>query len=100
MELLSDVATELCIRLEGDEGLLAGYSEVRFLKPCHAGDFLEVGAELAGRGNTSIQMRFTIHRYAGPRPEVSDSAADLLETPELVLEAVGTCVVPQDRRRG
>jgi 3-aminobutyryl-CoA ammonia-lyase len=72
---------------------------VRFLKPSYAGDFLEVTAELVGRGTTSLRMRFRITRYAGPRPDVSDSAADLLAAPELVLEAEGTCVVPAERRR-
>lgn len=99
MEMLSDLATELCIRLYGDEGLFAGYSSVEFLLPAHAGDFLEVRGEVLRTGNTSVEMTFAITRYARPRPEVSDSAADLLESPETVLRATGTCVVPKDRRR-
>lgn len=99
MELLSDIATELCIRAEGDEGLFAGYSDVRFLSPCRAGDFLEVGGKITGRGNTSLKMTFRITRYAAACPEVSDSAADVVEPAEVVLEAEGTCVVPADRRR-
>jgi 3-aminobutyryl-CoA ammonia-lyase len=99
MELLGDVATELCIRAEGDEGLFAGYSDVRFLRPCYAGDFLEAIGEVTGRGETSLKMRFRIDRYARPRPDISDSAADLLGEPETVLEAEGTCVVPKDKRR-
>jgi 3-aminobutyryl-CoA ammonia-lyase len=100
MELFGDVATELCIRTDGDEGLLAGYSTVEFLQPAHAGDFIEARGRLAGRGKTSRQMEFEILRYARPRPDVSDSAADLISEPELVARATGTCVVKQDRQRG
>ncbi|HET7481336.1 MAG TPA: hotdog domain-containing protein [Actinomycetota bacterium] len=100
MELFGDAATELCIRTDGDEGLLAGYSSVQFVAPLHAGDFVEVRAELTRRGNTSREMTFEARKYAVPRPDVSDSAADLLREPELVARAVGTCVVPKDRQRG
>jgi 3-aminobutyryl-CoA ammonia-lyase len=99
MELFGDVATELCIRTDGDEGLLAGYSSVEFLLPAFAGDFVEARARLARRGTTSRQMEFEILRYARPRPDVSDSAADLMEEPELVARAIGTCVVKKDRQR-
>lgn len=99
MELLGDVATELCIRSDGDEGLLAGYSSVEFLRPVVAGDFLEVRGQIMRRGETSREMRFEIFRYARPRPDVSDSAADLLGEPELVARASGTCVVRTERQR-
>lgn len=100
MELFGDAATELCIRTDGDEGLLAGYSGVQFLAPLHAGDFVEVRATLTRRGNTSRDMVFEAHKYAVPRPEVSDSAADLLDNPVLIARATGTCVVKSDRQRG
>jgi 3-aminobutyryl-CoA ammonia-lyase len=99
MELFGDVATELCIRNDGDEGLLAGYSSVQFLRPAHAGDFVEARGKLTKQGKSSRQMEFEIVRYARPRPEVSDSAADLMEEPELVARATATCVVKQDRQR-
>ena len=99
MELFGDVATELCIRSDGDEGLFAGYSSVEFLRPVHAGDFLEVTGVLVRHGKTSRGMNFTVVRYAGPRPDVSDSAADLLEHPEVVAQATGTCVVKAERQR-
>ncbi len=100
MELFGDVATELCIRSDGDEGLLAGYSEVSFEAPVHAGDFLEVRATITRMGTTSREMSFEAVRYAGPVPEVSDSAAELLENPEVVARATGTCVVKKDLQRG
>ena len=100
MELFGDAATELCIRSDGDEGLLAGYSSVEFLAPVRAGDLVEVRARLIRRGSSSREMDFEVWRYAAPRPDVSDSAADLLTEPELVAKATGTCVVKKDRQRG
>jgi 3-aminobutyryl-CoA ammonia-lyase len=99
MELFGDLATELCIRADGDEGLFAGYSSVEFLAPLHAGDFIEVRGSITKQGNTSRAMAFEVLRYAKPRPDVSDSAADLLDDPEVVARATGTCVVKKDRQR-
>ncbi len=42
--LFGDVATEVCIRTDGDEGLFASYSDVQFRAPVLAGDVLEVTA--------------------------------------------------------
>lgn len=99
MELYGDVATELCIRSDGDEGLLAAYSSVEFLAPLHAGDFIEVRGEIIRTGTTSREISFEAYRYATPRPAVNDSAADVLGEPELVGRATGTCVVKKDRQR-
>lgn len=99
LELVHDVATELCVRSDGDEGLFAGYSSVEFLKPVHAGDFLEIVGTLVRRGRTSREMSFRVLRYAGPRPDVSDSAADVLDHPEVVAQATGTCVVGAELQR-
>ena len=99
LELIHDLATELSIRSDGDEGLFAGYSSVEFLAPVHAGDFLEVRGEIIRWGNTSREMRFTVERYAQPEPDISDSAAALVEPPEPVLRATGTCVVRSENQR-
>jgi 3-aminobutyryl-CoA ammonia-lyase len=99
LELFGDVATELSIRSDGDEGLLAGYSSVEFLAPIRAGDFLEVRGEITRVGNTSREMTFEAVRYAAARGDVSDSAADVLGEPEVVARAVGTCVVKKERQR-
>ncbi len=99
LELFGDVATELCIRTDGDEGLLAGYDSVRFLRPAFAGDLIEVRGRVTRMGETSRSMSFEVLRYARPAPEVSDSAADLLDEPELIADATCTCVVKRDRQR-
>ena len=99
MELFGDVATELCIRSDGDEGLFAGYSSVEFLAPLHAGDFIEVRGRITRTGDSSREMEFQVFRYARSRPDVSDSAADLEEDPVLAARATGTCVVKRDRQR-
>jgi 3-aminobutyryl-CoA ammonia-lyase len=99
LELLGDVATELCIRSDGDEGLLAGYTSVEFLQPLFAGDFVEVTGEITQAGHASRTMGFEVLRYARPRPDVSDSAADVLGEPDLVARASGVCVVKRDRQR-
>jgi 3-aminobutyryl-CoA ammonia-lyase len=99
LELVHDVATELCIRQDGDEGLFAGYSDVKFLAPVHAGDFIEARGEIVRVGNTSREMNFTVVRYAMPRADISKSAADLLDQQEVVLTATGTCVVKREDQR-
>ena len=99
MELMGDVATELCIRSDGDEGLLAGYHSVEFLAPVFAGDFVEVKGIIVAAGQSSRKMEFEVLRYAGARHDVSDSAADLLDDPEVVARATGTCVVKKERQR-
>jgi 3-aminobutyryl-CoA ammonia-lyase len=99
MELYGDVATELCIRSDGDEGLFAAYSSVEFLAPLHAGDFVEVRGKIVRTGATSREISFEAYRYATTRPEVNDSAADILDQPELAGRATGTCVVKKDRQR-
>ena len=98
--LFGDVATELCIRHDGDEGLFRAYREVEFLAPVHAGDFLEITAELVSVGRTSRQMRFLAQRIirlstTGDSP----SSAIVLKTPELVARAEGTCVVPIEKQK-
>jgi 3-aminobutyryl-CoA ammonia-lyase len=65
-----------------------------------AGDFVEVRGTLTRKGRTSREMQFEAVRYAVARPDVSDSAADILDEPEPVARATGTCVVRQDRQRG
>jgi 3-aminobutyryl-CoA ammonia-lyase len=99
LALFGDAATELCIRHDGDEGLLRAYEAVELLAPTHAGDYLEVEAELVKVGNTSRAMRFEARKVVRPRPDVSDSAADALSEPIVVCRARGTVVVPKEKQR-
>ena len=97
--LFGDVATELLIRQDGDEGLFRAYESVEFLAPLRAGDFVEVEGEIVSSGKSSRKMRFEARKYISPRPDVSDSAADLLSAPVVVCRATGTCVTPAAKQR-
>ncbi|HPN61055.1 MAG TPA: hotdog domain-containing protein [Bacilli bacterium] len=99
LALFGDVATELLIRRDGDEGLFRAYDSVEFLAPVYAGDFLEVHGEITSEGNSSRKMLFSCYKVIEPRPEIASSAADFLETPLLVAKASGTCVVPKALQR-
>jgi 3-aminobutyryl-CoA ammonia-lyase len=92
--LFGDVATEVAIVMDGDEGLLAGYSEVRFLGPVRAGDVLEATAEVVRIGRRSRELRCTAQVVARAEPERGPSAARVLHPPLPVVEAVATLVVP------
>src|ERR1700743_3312653 len=56
--LFGDVATGLCVRTDGDEGVFAGYAEVRFVAPVRAGDVIEATATLARIGRRSRTVSF------------------------------------------
>lgn len=99
MGLFGDVATELLIRRDGDEGLFVAYDDVQFTAPVYAGDFIEAHGEIYEEGSSSRKMRFEAYKVIKPRPDISDSACDVLEEPELVAKASGTCVVPKARQR-
>ena len=90
-----DVATEVCIRTDGDEGLFASYSDVQFRAPVRAGDVLEVTAEVVRVGRRSRTLDFTARVVARGNPEVSESAARMLDAPLVATTATGTVVVPE-----
>ena len=100
LQLFGDVATELLIRHDGDEGLFAGYEEIEFLAPVYAGDYIEAVGEIVKVGNSSRKMRFEARKVIVPRADISESAADALAVPVIVCRAVGTCVVPKAKQRG
>ncbi len=99
LQLFGDVATELLIRNDGDEGLFAGYESVEFTAPVYAGDYIEAVGEIIKTGNSSRKMKFEARKVIVPRPDINDSACDVLEEPIVVCKAVGTCVVPKDKQR-
>ena len=124
LKLFGDVATELLIRLDGDEGLFRAYESVEFLAPVKSGDYIEARGRLVSIGNSSRKMEFTAHKVIqsleGNAPAVGASstglagavgatstalstalltapavsAAEVLDEPVLVCKAIGVCVTP------
>ena len=99
LQLFGDVATELLIANDGDEGLFVGYDNVEFLAPVYAGDFIEATGEITKVGNSSRRMTFEAKKVIRPRVDISPSAADVLDKPIVVCRANGTCVVPKACQR-
>ncbi len=99
LQLFGDVATELLIRYDGDEGLFRAYDNVEFLAPVYAGDYIEARGEIVEVGRTSRKMKFEAYKVIRSRPDLNDSAAEVLEEPILVCKASGTCVVPIEKQR-
>jgi len=89
-----DVATEACIRMDGDEGLFASYADVQFLAPVRAGDILEISATVVRVGRRSRELEFAARVVCRGRPETGVSAAEVLDPPLTATTARGTVVVP------
>ena len=92
--LFGDVATEACVRMDGDEGLLASYSDVQFRAPVRAGDVLEVSCEVTAMGRRSRRMSFEARVVCRAEPSRGPSAARVLDPPLVAVTAAGTVVVP------
>ena len=99
LQLFGDVATELLIQNDGDEGLFKAYDNVEFLAPVYAGDYIEAVGEIVKVGNTSRKMTFEARKVIVPRPDINDSACDVLEEPIVVCRESGTCVVTKHKIR-
>ncbi|MCI8809673.1 MAG: 3-aminobutyryl-CoA ammonia lyase [Oscillibacter sp.] len=99
VHLFGDVATELLILTDGDEGLFCAYNNIEFKAPVYAGDYIEAYGEVTHIGNTSRKMRFEARKVIATRPDISPSAADFLEEPIVVCVAEGVCVVPKEASR-
>jgi 3-aminobutyryl-CoA ammonia-lyase len=94
LALFGDVATELCIRSDGDEGLFASYQDIQFRAPMRAGDVLEVEGRIVRVGNRSRTIEFECRVVCRGQPDRSASAAEVLEPPIVAVTATGTVVVP------
>lgn len=93
--LFGDVATDLCITTDGDEGLFASYDDVQFVAPVRAGDVVEVTAELVRAGTRSRGIAFTLSVVArGAATDEAPGAARELDPPIVATTATGTVVVP------
>lgn len=99
LELFGDVATEILIRNDGDEGLFRAYDNIEFLAPVYAGDYIEAEGELMECGNTSRKIIFEARKIITLRHDIDDTAADFLDKPIIVCKASGTCVVPKNKQR-
>ncbi len=98
LALFGDVATELLIRLDGDEGLFRAYESVEFLAPVHAGDYIEAEGRILEIGRSSRKMAFEARKVIRNKPVseggLAESSAMVLNPPVVVCRAVGTCVTP------
>ena len=93
--LFGDVATEMCIVTDGDEGLFASYSDVQFRAPVRAGDVLEISCEITRVGTRSRALDFEVRVVArGAATAEQPGAAAVLEEPLVATTATGTVVVP------
>lgn len=99
LQVFGDVATELLIKTDGDEGLFRAYDSVDFLAPLYAGDYIEVTGWIYEKGNTSRKMKFEAHKVIQALPHINDSAAEVCSEKILVCKASGTCIVPKDKQR-
>ena len=99
LALFGDVATELLIITDGDEGLFLRYDEVEFLAPVFDGDYIEATGRIVEEGSTSRKMEFEAKKVITARRDIAPSAADVLTEPEVVVRARGVCVTPKELQR-
>ncbi len=100
LSLFGDVATELTIRYDRDEGLLRAYDQVEFFAPVYSGDFIEATGRIVKVGNTSRKITFEAYKViASIRGDAQASACEVLDSPILVAKASATCVVPKEKQK-
>lgn len=98
--LFGDVATELLIQHDGDEGLFVAYDCVEFRGPVYAGDYIEARGRITHVGNTSRKMEFTAYKVVEANIDSNQpSQARVMVPPQVVTFATGTCVVPKHLQR-
>jgi 3-aminobutyryl-CoA ammonia-lyase len=94
LALFGDVATEACIRMDGDEGLFASYSDIQFRAPVLGGDVIEATATVTRVGRRSRDLAFEARVVCRANPERGPSASDVLDPPVIAATATGTVVGP------
>lgn len=100
LALFGDVATELLIKIDGDEGLFLRYDEVQFLEPVYAGDYIEATGWVTEVGTTSRKMEFIAKKVIQCLNDPAQpTAADFLDDPIITTKAHGVCVTPQNLQR-
>lgn len=102
LDYFGDVATELIIRMDGDEGLLRTYEHVDILAPVYAGDFMEYVGWIESAGNTSRKIMLEAYKVIELCNEegLPESSARVLEEPVLVGRAEMIGVTPVECQRG
>ena len=103
LQLFGDVATEILIRHDGDEGLFKAYESIEFIAPVFSGDYIEVEGTLVRIGRTSRTMEFVARKVIQPlsveKGGKAVSSAEVLKEPMIVCRAKGTCVTPAHLQR-
>jgi 3-aminobutyryl-CoA ammonia-lyase len=103
LQLFGDVATELLIRLDGDEGLFRAYDSIEFLAPVQAGDYIEASGRITRVGKSSRAMDFEARKVIRQLPKErggqGPSSCEVLDPPIVVCKASGTCVTPVELQR-
>lgn len=94
LRLFGDLVTEITIRTDGDEGLLAEYGDLRFVAPVKPGDYIEARGRLVRRTRLRRVVELQAHKVLSARPGAGGSAAAVLDQPQLVCTATATTVVP------
>ncbi|MEW2531007.1 4'-phosphopantetheinyl transferase superfamily protein [Streptomyces sp. NPDC047071] len=97
LRLFGDLVTEITVRTDGDEGLLARYSDIRFTAPVRPGDYIEARARLVRQTRLRRVVELEAHKVIRASPEEADSAGEVLDEPQLVCAATATTVVPHRR---
>jgi len=101
VDRLGDLAAEILIRVDGDEGVLRSLSSLELTEPILPGDFLEVGAEIVHWSETGRQIAFHVQKLGGTLPgATSDGSAGMwLTHPKSVCTARALYDVSKERRR-
>lgn len=101
LRMFGDVAAELAIRLDGDEGRMRTFEAVEFSSPVHVGDYVEATGVVTNVGATTRTIAFEARKVVQPlrRSDAAPTAADALAEPLVVSRAVGTLVVPEELQR-
>ena len=98
--LFGDVATEICIKHDGDEGLIRAYDSVDLLAPVLAGDFIEATGKIIKIGGTSRTLELVAKKVISSANIANHpSAAEVLDEPVIIGRASIVCVVPKKHQR-
>lgn len=96
LQIFGDLATELAVRTEQNEGLLRAYELVEFLAPVFSGDFIEAKAHIVSVGKSSRRISFQAHKHITHEASADGSVPTVLAEPQLVARAMGTVVIPRN----